>query len=94
MWSLAEERGMLRHKRAFEKFADINEVLCLAPKWCGVLNSLSLLFRFNHFALAFIALVLESIDCSLLALDSSSFCFRSTLSCSFCCRCHVLAVLC
>ena len=83
MWSLAEERGMLRHEGAFEKFADINEVFCLAPKWHGVVNSL-LLFFFCLFlfcvlqslALAFVALVLQGIDCILLALDytSSSFC--------------------
>ena len=73
MWSLAEERGMLRHECAFEKFADINEVLCLAPKWHGVyiVNSL-LLFLFvcfNHFTLVFVVLCCKA---------STAFCWPQT----------------
>ena len=66
--------------------------LRLAPKWHGVVTSLSLSFRF---------ILLQGVDCGLHAGLGLHFLellfFLSTLSSSlpsFCCRCYALAALC
>ena len=63
--------------------------LRLAPRWHGAVTSPSLSFRFiPRLPLAFAPLVLQGVDFSLLASDSTSS------SLPLFCRCHAMAVLC
>ena len=86
---MTEERSMSRHEweRAFEKFADISKMLQPSP-------SAKMAWSSNFtIALAFAHLVLQGIDCSLLASNSTSlrFCYFASL-CLALWLCFVVAV--
>ena len=80
VWSITEEQGMSRHEQecAFEKFADISNVLQPLPsaKMAWRSNFTITVFSASFcLPLAFAPLVLQGIDCSLLDSESTSSIF-------------------